>query len=90
MEIEQKVIIHFLCREATDANNIHTRLSAQFSDVTYSLRSVQRWYQYDRERQECWHGESWSGRPPIALFDIHILFALEKQPFTHGTHSLRP
>jgi hypothetical protein len=78
MEIEQKVIIRFLSREGTDSHNIDARLSAQLNDSTYSLRSVQRWCQYVRERKDLLHDEPRSGRPPIALLDIQILSALEK------------
>jgi hypothetical protein len=40
--IEQRMIIRFLYREGRETRDIQTRLSAQFGDAAYSLRSVQR------------------------------------------------
>jgi hypothetical protein len=42
MELEQQIIIRFLDREHAEPRDIHARLSAQFGDAAYSLRSVQR------------------------------------------------
>jgi hypothetical protein len=42
MELEQRMIIRFLYREGAQVRDIQIRLSAQFGDAAYSLRSVQR------------------------------------------------
>jgi hypothetical protein len=36
MEYDQRVIIRFLCKERVALEDIHTRLEAQFEDITYS------------------------------------------------------
>jgi histone-lysine N-methyltransferase SETMAR len=87
MDFEQRVIIRFLSKEGVDANRIHTRLSAQFRDEAYSLRSVQRWCQYVRQGRELMDDEPRAGRPPIDFLDIQILSNLEKYPF-HSAYSL--
>jgi histone-lysine N-methyltransferase SETMAR len=87
MDFEQRVIIRFLFKEGVDANDIHTRLSAQFGDKAYSLRSVRRWCQYVRQGRELMHDEPRSGRPPVDFLDIQILSNLEKYPF-HSADSL--
>jgi hypothetical protein len=81
MEVEQKLIIRFLHREYADPRDIQARLSAQFGDAAYSLRSVQRWCQYVRQGCEVLDDESRSGRPPSDCLHIQILSFLEKQPF---------
>jgi hypothetical protein len=73
MEFEQQIIIRFLYREHAEPQDIRTRLSAQFGDAAYSLRSVQRWRQYIRQGRELLHDEPRSGRPPIGFLDIQIL-----------------
>jgi hypothetical protein len=70
MEPEQRIIIHFLYREHAEPRDIHARLSVQFGDAAYSLRSVQRWCQHIRQGRELLDDESWSGRPPIDFFEI--------------------
>jgi hypothetical protein len=65
MELEQRIIIHFLDREHTESRDIHARLSVQFGDATYSLHSVQRWCQHIQQGRELLDDESRSGRPPI-------------------------
>jgi hypothetical protein len=87
MELEQRIIIHFLHREHVEPRDIHARLSTQFGDATYSLRSVQRWCQYIRQGLELLDDELLSGRPPIDFLDIRILSSLEKQPL-HSAWSL--
>jgi hypothetical protein len=81
MELEQRLTIHFLYREDADPQDIQARLSAQFGDTAYSLRSVQRWCQYVRQAREFLGDEPRSGRPPIAFLDIRILNYLEKHLF---------
>jgi hypothetical protein len=80
MDFEQKVIIRFLFKEGVDANDIHTRLLAQFGDETYSLRSVQPWCQYVRQGRELMHDEPRSERRPFDFLDIQILLNLEVYP----------
>jgi hypothetical protein len=87
MDFEQRVIIRLLSKEGVDANRIHTRLSAQFRDETYSLRSVQRWCQYVRQGRELMDDEPRAGRPPSDFLDIQIPSNLEKYPF-HSAYSL--
>jgi hypothetical protein len=86
MELEQRVIVRFLCREHAEPRDIHARLSIQFGDAAYSLRSVQRWCRYIRSGGELLDNEPRSGGPPIDLFDIQFLSSLEKQPF-HSAYS---
>jgi hypothetical protein len=40
MDLEQRIIIHFFDREYAEPRDIHARISAQFGDAAYSLRSV--------------------------------------------------
>jgi hypothetical protein len=87
MDFEQRLVIRFLFKEGVDANDIHTRLLAQFGDETYSLRSVQRSCQYVRQGRELMHDDPRSGRAPVDFPDIQILSNLEKYPF-HSAHSL--
>jgi hypothetical protein len=47
MELERRIIIHFLYREHAEQRDIHARLSAQFDDDADSLRTVQRWCHYN-------------------------------------------
>jgi hypothetical protein len=89
MDFEQRVIIRFLFKESIDANDIHTRLLAQFGDEAYSLRSVQRWCKYVRQGRELMHDEPRSGRPPVDFLDIQILSNLEKTLFTEPIPLLR-
>jgi hypothetical protein len=70
MELEQRIIIRFLSREHAEPRNIHAQLSAQFGDAAYSLRSVQRWYQYIRQGSELLDDELWTGRRPIDFLEI--------------------
>jgi hypothetical protein len=87
MELEQRLIIHFLCREAANPQAIQARLSAQVGDAADSLRSVQDWCRYVRQGREFLGGKPRSGRPPIGFLDVRILTCLEKQPF-HTAYSL--
>jgi hypothetical protein len=87
MELEQRIIIRFFDRELAEPRDIHARLSAQFDDAAYSLRSVQRWFQYIRQGHELLDDEPQSERPPIDFLDIQILSSLEKQAF-HSADSL--
>jgi hypothetical protein len=87
MDFEQRMIIRFLFKEGVDANDIHTRLLAQFEDEAYSLRSVQRWCQYVRQGREFMHDEPRSGWPSVEFLDIQILSNLEKYPL-HSAYSL--
>jgi hypothetical protein len=87
MEHEQRRIIRFLYRKHAEPQDIHARLSTQFVDAAYSLRSVQRWCQYIRQGPELLDEEPRSGRPPIDFLDIQILSSIEKQPF-HSAYSL--
>jgi hypothetical protein len=87
MELEQQIFIPFRYREYTEPRDIHARLSAQFGDDAYSLRSVQRWCQYIRQGRELLDDEPRSGRLPIDFLHIQIISSLEKQPF-HSAYSL--
>jgi DNA-binding transcriptional ArsR family regulator len=87
MEFEQRIIIHFPRREHAELRGIHARLSAQFGDAAYILRSVQLWCQCIRQGRELLNDEPWSGTPPIDFLDLQILSSLEKQPF-HSAYSL--
>jgi hypothetical protein len=87
VELKHRIIIRFLYRKHAEPRDIHARLSAQFADAAYSLRSVQRWFQYIRQGRELLDDEPRSGRPPIDFLDIQILSSLEKQPF-HSAYSL--
>jgi hypothetical protein len=56
MEYEQRVIIRFLPQEDANANadDIHRRLHAQFTDDAYSIRSVRRWCQFISSSGKVW------------------------------------
>jgi hypothetical protein len=86
MELEQRIIIHFLYMEHAEPRDIHVRLSAQFGDAAYSLRSLQRWRQCIPQGRELLDDEPRSGRPSIDFLDIQILSSLEKQSF-HSAYS---
>jgi transposase len=43
MEDEQRLIIKFLFNDGLDADQITEKLSAQFNEDAYSLRTVQLW-----------------------------------------------
>jgi hypothetical protein len=73
--------------EHAEPRDIHARLSAQFADAAYILRSVQRWYQYIRQGRELLDHESQSAKLLIDFLHIQILSSLEKQPF-HPAYSL--
>jgi hypothetical protein len=77
MELEQRTTIRFLDREHAEPRDIHARLSGQFDDAAYSLRSVQRWCQYIQQGCELLDDERRSGRPPIDFLDIQILSSRE-------------
>jgi hypothetical protein len=52
MEYEQRVIIRFLLQEDANANDIHTRPQAQFTDGAYSIRTVRHWRQFIRQGEK--------------------------------------
>jgi hypothetical protein len=73
MEYEQRVIIRFHFQEDANADDIHRRLQAQFTDDAYSIRSVRRWCQFIRQRREDLHDDPRSGGPPIDFIDTKLL-----------------
>jgi hypothetical protein len=89
MKYEQRVIIPFLLQEDANADDIHKRLQAQFTNDTHSIRSVRHscQCQFIRQGREDLHDNPRSGRPPIDFTDTKILSALEREPF-HSAHSL--
>jgi hypothetical protein len=48
MECEQRVIIRFFLKENGNADEIHRRLQAQFTDGADGIRCDRRWYQFIR------------------------------------------
>jgi hypothetical protein len=69
MELEQQMIIRLVDREHAEPRDIQARLSAQFGDTTYSLRSVQRWGQYIQQGHELVDDGQW-GRICAALLSF--------------------
>jgi hypothetical protein len=65
------MIIRFLFKE--NANAIHKRLQAQFTDDIDSIRSDRCWCQFIRSGQEELRDDSVPGRPPIDIIDTKIL-----------------
>jgi hypothetical protein len=93
MEYQQRVIILFLFQEDAKANadDIHRRLQAQFTDDADSIRSIRRWCQcqcqFIRKGREELDDDLKSGHLPIDFIDTKMLSALEREPF-HSAHSL--
>jgi hypothetical protein len=73
--------------EFADSQDIQARLAAQLGDATDSLRGVQCWRQYARQRREFLGDEPRSGRLLIDFLDIRILTCAEKQSL-HSAYSL--
>jgi hypothetical protein len=57
IDYEQRVIIPFLYNERVPPDKIQERVSRQFGDTTYSLRSVRRWAQFAPQGREDLHDE---------------------------------
>jgi hypothetical protein len=55
MEYEQRVIIRFLLNANANANNIHRRHQAQFTDDAYNVRSFRHWSLFIKQGQENFH-----------------------------------
>jgi hypothetical protein len=87
MEYDQRVIIRFLFNEKVSADEIQRRLTAQFGEDSYSIRSVRRWCQYLRQGRKDLHDEQRPGRPPLDNIDAKILALLTAYPF-HSAYSL--
>jgi hypothetical protein len=63
MKHEPGVIIRFLFKENANADGIHRRLQAQFTDDDYSIRSVRQWCHFIRQGREDFHGDPISDHP---------------------------
>jgi hypothetical protein len=63
------VIIKFQTKESADAHEIHMRLSAQFGEQTYALRTIQFWVREMQRDREDFHDEHRSGRPVFDYID---------------------
>jgi hypothetical protein len=77
MESEQRVIIRSLLKTSANADDIHRRLQAQFTDDAYSIRSVRRWCQFLRQVREDFHDGPSSGRLAINFINTKSLSALD-------------
>jgi hypothetical protein len=81
------VIIRFLFQKNGNADDIHGRLQAQFTNDIYDIRSVRCWCQFIRQSREDHHDDPRSGRPLIDFIDGKILSRLKRGPF-HSASSL--
>jgi hypothetical protein len=81
MRSEQQVIIQFLLQANANADNIHRRLQAQFTDDAYRIRSVRRRCQFARQGRAELHNDARSGRAAIGFTDTKTLSALRREPF---------
>jgi hypothetical protein len=69
MEYDQRLIIRFLSTERIGANEITTRLQAQFGQHAYKLRTVQFWITEVGFGRQDLHNEIRTGRPPLDDLD---------------------
>jgi hypothetical protein len=81
IEYDQRVIIRFLSNEGIGADEITTRLQAQFGEHTYKVRTVRFWVTEVRFGRQDLHDESRTGRPPLDDLDAKILAIFQKSPF---------
>jgi hypothetical protein len=81
MEYGQRVIIRFLGNERIDANQIATRLQAQFAGHAYKLRTVRFWIAEVCFGHQDLDDEIRTGRLPLDGLDAKILVILDKSPF---------
>jgi hypothetical protein len=75
------VIIRFLSNEEIAADEITTRLQAQFAEYAYKLRTVRFWIGEVRFGRQEVHDEIRTGKPPLDDVDAKILAILDKSPF---------
>jgi hypothetical protein len=64
MECEQRLIMKFLFNDSLDAHQITEKLSAQFNEDAYSLRTVHFWVGALRRGRQDLHDAHRSGRRP--------------------------
>jgi hypothetical protein len=81
MEYDQRMIIRFLSKEGIAADEITTRLQAQFAEHAYKLRTVRFWIGQVRFGRKDLHDEIHTGRPHLNDIDAKILAILNKSPF---------
>jgi hypothetical protein len=81
MEDEQRVIITFLTRESIDAQEIHTRLSAQFLEQTYALGTIQFCVREIQRGRENLYDVHRFGRPAFDDINTKTVLILETVPF---------
>jgi transposase len=80
MEHDQRVIIRFLSNERIAADEITTKLQAQFAKHAYKLRTVQFWIGEVRFGRQDLHDEIRTGRPPLDDVNAKSLAILYKSP----------
>jgi hypothetical protein len=80
MEYDQRVIIRFLSNEGIAADEITTRLQAQFAEHMYKLRTGRFEIGEVRFGHQDLHDEIRTGRPPLDDVDAKILAFLNKSP----------
>jgi transposase len=78
MEGEQRLLIKFLFNDGLDAHEITEKLSAQFNENAYSLRTVQFWVGELRRGGQDLHDAPRSGRPPDEHLATRILELLRE------------
>jgi hypothetical protein len=88
MKCEQPMILWFLLKENANADDIHRRLQAQFTDDAYSIRSVRDYCQFIRQGRKDFQDDLRADRPPIEFIDTKTLSTLKSHFILH-TDSLR-
>jgi hypothetical protein len=81
IEYDQRVIIRFLSNDGIAADEITTRLQAQFSEQTYKLRTIRFWTGEVRFGRHDLHNAIRTGRRLLEDVDAKILAIVNKSPF---------
>jgi hypothetical protein len=81
IKYDQRVIIWFLSNERIAADEIISKLQAQFAEHAYKLRTFRFWIGEVRFGRQDLHDEIRTGRPALHDLDAKILVILNKYPF---------
>jgi hypothetical protein len=81
MGYDPRVIIRFLHNEGADAHNTTQKFQTQFSQDTYTLRTVQFWIGEVRRGRQDLYNENCMERLPLDDLDRKILAILDKSLF---------
>jgi hypothetical protein len=81
MEYEQRLILKFVFNDGLDMHQITEKLSAQFNEDAYSLRTVESWVGELRRGRSDFHNAPRSGGPLDEHLATRILELLRENPF---------